>query len=399
MLKWRQAPKGAQISKGRIAQAFSVLFAALALLAILLPRVARAAQCEAPQASDDGWAVAAPASMGFDPDRLCALVPRLEAWTEADIHAVLVVRHGTLVFEHYFAGADERWGTSLGNVTYASDVRHDARSITKSVTALVLGITLGRGMIKGDLDTPVFDLLPEYADLRTPEKARITLRHLLTMSAGLEWDESIPYSDPRNSEIQMDFAPDPVRFVLSRPVAVPAGEVYNYSGGSATLIAAILKRATRRSLDAQARNLLFAPLGITDVEWIRDPSGEPYAASGLRLRPRDFAKIGQLVLAEGVWQGNQVVPAEFMRQATASQINGQGLYFYGYQFWLGRSLVDGHEIDWVAAVGLGGQRIFIVPALDLVAVVNAGLYRSELQGWVPLVLLNRYVLKAADTAR
>jgi CubicO group peptidase (beta-lactamase class C family) len=380
-------------------QALSALFAAMALLAILLPGVAQAAQCEAPPASDDGWAVAAPAAEGIDPDRLCALVPLLEAWTEADIHAVLVVRHGKLAFERYFHGADERWGTSLGDVAHASDLRHDARSVTKSVTALVLGIALGRGMIKGDLDTPVFDLLPAYADLRTPEKVLITLRHLLAMSAGLEWDEDIPYSDPRNSEVQMDFAPDPVRFVLSQPVATPAGEVYNYSGGSATLIAAILKRATGQPLDVLSRDLLFAPLGITDVEWVRDPSGEPLAASGLRLRPRDFAKLGQLVLAHDVWQGNQIVPAEFIAQATAPQINGRGLYFYGFQFWLGRSFVNGREIDWAAAVGLGGQRIFIVPALDLVAVVNAGLYRSELQSWVPLLLLNRYILEAADAAR
>ncbi|HUI18237.1 MAG TPA: serine hydrolase [Alphaproteobacteria bacterium] len=379
-------------------QTLSARFAAVALLLILSPGVAQAAQCEAPPASDDGWAVAAPGDVGIDPDRLCALVPRFEAWTEADIHGVLVVRHGKLVFEHYFRGADELWGMPLGNVAHASDLRHDARSVTKSVTALVLGIALGRGMIKGDLDTPVFDLLPAYADLRTPEKALITLRHLLTMSAGLEWDEDIPYSDARNSETRMDFAPDPVRFVLSQPVAAPAGEVYNYSGGSATLVAAILKQATGQPLDVLAHDLLFSPLGITDVEWVRG-RGEPFAASGLRLRPRDFAKLGQLVLAHGVWQGNQVVPAEFIAQATAPQINGRGLYFYGFQFWLGRSFVKGREIDWSAAVGLGGQRIFIVPALDLVAVVNAGLYRSELQSWVPRVLLNRYVLEATDAAR
>jgi CubicO group peptidase (beta-lactamase class C family) len=114
------------------------------------------------------------------------------------------------------------------------------------------------------------------------------------------------------------------------------------------------------------------------------------------LLPRDFAKIGQLVLAHGAWHGEQVVPAAFVEQATAPHINGSQLYFYGYQFWLGRSFVRGREIDWSAAVGLGGQRIFVVPALDLVAVVNAGLYRSPMQAWVPLVALNRYVLAAAQ---
>jgi CubicO group peptidase (beta-lactamase class C family) len=184
--------------------------------------------------------------------------------------------------------------------------------------------------------------------------------------------------------------------VLSQEVVAPAGEVYNYSGGSAALIQAVLKEATGKALDILAHDLLFAPLGIEQVEWVRYPAtGEPVAASGLRLLPRDFTKLGQLVLAHGAWQGEQVVPALFVEQATTPHINGPQLYFYGYQFWLGRSFVQGREIDWSAAVGLGGQRIFVVPALDLVAVVNAGLYRSRMQAWVPLVVLNRYVLTAA----
>jgi CubicO group peptidase (beta-lactamase class C family) len=367
-----------------------------AVIAALLPASAAAA-CTPPPAAADGWAVAAPEAVGLDADRLCALVPWAEDSKQSDIHAVLVARHDKLVFEQYFSGADEHWGVPLGNDTaHSRDQLHDARSVTKSVVAMVLGVALDRGMIKGGLDTPVLDLLPQYAKLRTPEKAKITLRHLLTMSAGLKWDEDIPYGEPGNSETQMDLAPDPARFVLSQPVAAPAGAVYDYSGGNTVLIQAILKQATGRPLDALAHDLLFVPLGIKGVEWVRYPAtGEPVAASGLRLLPRDFVKLGQLVLAHGVWHGQQIVPGQFLAQATAPQINGQGLYFYGYQFWLGRSFVGGREIDWSAATGYGGQRIYIVPALDLVAVVNAGLYRSPLQNSVPLIVLDRYVLAAA----
>ena len=366
-----------------------------AAIAALLP-VSAIAACEAPPAGPDGFPVAEPDSVGLDADRLCALVPLIEGWKDSDVHAVLVVRHARLVFEQYFSGADEHWGTPLGNETaHSRDQLHDARSVTKSVVALVLGIALDRDLVQGDLDTPVLDLLPQFADLRTPEKAQITLRHLLTMSAGLKWNEDIPYGDPGNSETQMDRAPDPPRFVLSQDVVAPAGEVYNYSGGSAVLIQTILKQATGKSLDVLTHDLLFAPLGIEQVEWVRYPAtGEPIAASGLRLLPRDFAKLGQLVLAHGAWQGRQVAPAAFVEQATTPHINGQQLYFYGYQFWLGRSFIRGRVIDWSSAVGLGGQRIFVVPALDLVAVVNAGLYRSPMQAWVPLVALNRYVLAA-----
>jgi CubicO group peptidase (beta-lactamase class C family) len=142
---------------------------------------------------------------------------------------------------------------------------------------------------------------------------------------------------------------------------------------------------------------LFEPLGISDVEWERFASGEPRPASGLRMRPRDLIKIGQLVLNHGAWQGKQVVPADWIAAATSPQINGQQIYFYGYQFWLGRSLLRGQQVDWIAGVGYGGQRLFIVPSLDMVVLVHAGLYTSSLQGWVPLSILNRYVLAGVDT--
>jgi CubicO group peptidase (beta-lactamase class C family) len=367
----------------------------IATILALLPTLA-SAECTPPPNAADGWAVTAPAAVGLDAARLCALVPRAESEKETNLHAVLVARHGKLVFEQYFKGVDERWGEPLGDITHSRRQLHDARSVTKSVVALVLGIALDRGMVKGGLDTPVFDLLPQYADLRTPEKAKITLRDLMTMSAGLKWDEDIPYGQPGNNENEMDDAPDPARYVLSQPVAAPAGEVYDYSGGCTVLIQAILKRATGKPLDVLAHDLLFAPLGIAEVDWVRYPAtGEPVAASGLRLLPRDFVKIGQLVLQHGTWNGRQIVPAAFVAQATTPHINGNQLYFYGYQFWLGRSFVTGREIDWSSAVGYGGQRIFIVPSLDLVAVVNAGLYKSRLQAIVPLEVLNRYVLVAA----
>ena len=371
----------------------------LVLLFVLISSVAMAQSapppgCGAPPAAEDGWAVASPESVGLDPATLCGIGPRFLLWKAADIHSVLVIRHGKLVYEHYFTGADEKLGMPAGVVAFDAATRHDLRSIEKSVAALVLGIVIGQGRMAG-IDEPVLAQLPEYADLRSPEKDKITLRHLLTMSQGLAWDEDIPYSDPANSENQMDFSPDPVRYALSRPVVAPPGTVWNYSTGSATILAALLLKATGQPLDALAQAELFAPLGITDYEWAHLPSGavSPY---GLRMRPRDLAKIGQLVLDHGAWNGKQIVPAGWIAAATSPQIGAQQLYFYGFQFWLGRSWAHGREIDWAAGVGYGGQRLFIVPALDLVVLVHAGLYASEMQGWAPLVVLNRYVLQAAS---
>jgi CubicO group peptidase (beta-lactamase class C family) len=366
----------------------------IALLVIPCLAAAQESDCDRPSPGADGWAVAAPAEAGLDPATLCAVVPRFAEWRQADVHGIVVVRHNKLAFEHYFAGPDSQYGTPVPDATFDAETLHDLRSVTKSVTSLCLGIALDHGWVNS-IDAPVLGFFPEWNDLRTPEKDRITLRHLLTMSAGLDWNETLPYTDPMNSEIRMNRAPDPYRFALEQPVAQPPGAVYNYSGAGASLISAALKKATGRSVEQFADDELFGPLGITATKWYHFSNGDPRAASGLRLRPRDMAKLGQLMLNHGQWGGRQVVSSAYADAAIAPQINGQGLFFYGYQFWLGRSFVGGREIDWAAAVGLGGQRIFIVPALDLVTVVTAGLYNDNLQGSVPFVVLNRYVLAAA----
>jgi CubicO group peptidase (beta-lactamase class C family) len=369
----------------------------LAVMGFALVPIAAFAQsppdCGAPAAVADGWDVATPDAVGLDLATLCEIGPRFQDRTEANVHSVLVARHGKLVYERYFTGSDERLGHSIGKITFNAETKHDLRSITKSVVSLVLGIAIGKGQIAG-VDQPVLPLLPEYADLRSPQKDQITLRDLLTMSQGLAWNEDLPYSDPANSEEQMDTAPDPVRYTLSRPVETPSGQLFNYSGGSAIIIGRLLRKATGQPIDAYARTELFAPLGITEFEWFPVASGEPAAASGLRLRPRDTAKLGQLVLDHGAWHGKQVVPADWIATATAPHINASLLWFYGYQFWLGRSLLHEREIEWSLGLGYGGQRLFIVPALDMVVLVHAGLYHSPIQGAVPLTVLNRYVLPA-----
>lgn len=250
----------------------------------------------------DGWPVGSPESAGLDDAVLRGIGPHFESWTDANAHAILIARHGKLVYERYFTGEDQSWGKPLGRVTYDAAKRHDLRSITKSVTSLLVGIAKDRGWL-GDVDAPVFSFFPEHADLRTPEKDTMTVRHLLTMSAGLAWDEELPYSNPQNSERLMSDAPDQCRYVLERPLVRPPGRAYSYSGGATALLAAILQRCAKCPIDVVARQELFAPLGVGEAEWIRYADGTPIAASGLRLRPRDLLKIGQMVLDGGAWLG------------------------------------------------------------------------------------------------
>lgn len=371
-----------------------LLLAAALMLACPSARAQNPADCAAPAKLDDGWTVSRPADQRLDPALVCSIGPRLRGWKEANVHAVVVIRHGVLVYEDYFTGKDQNWGRPLDDVTYKADMAHDLRSVTKSLTSLVVGIALDRGWVK-DLDAPVTSFFPEYADLRSPEKDRITLRHLLMMSTGLVWDENTPYTDPKNDETRMYEAPDPYRYVLERPIGGPPGVIFNYVTGAPTLLGAVLHKLTGKPFDALERETLFAPLGITDVAWTRLDNGDPMSGGGLRMRPRDLAKIGQLVLAHGRWGGQQIVPASWIDEATKPRLNAYSMYFYGYLWWLGRSLLAGRQLDWIAGRGYGGQRLIIVPSEDLVVVVTAGHYDgSPLQEIVAVNLLNRIVLPA-----
>src|ERR1700730_12762212 len=152
----------------------------------------------------DGWPVSPPAQQGLDPQLICSIGPVLAKATEADPHGVVVIRHGVLVYEAYFTGEDMRGWTPLGVVPHDASTLHNIESITKGVVALLVGIAFDRGWLK-DLDASIVSFFPEYADLRTPEKDRITLRHLLSMTSGLRWNED-NYDDGDKSEIIRDAA-------------------------------------------------------------------------------------------------------------------------------------------------------------------------------------------------
>jgi CubicO group peptidase (beta-lactamase class C family) len=201
----------------------------------------------------------------------------------------------------------------LGEVKFDAGTKHDIRSISKSVTPLLVGIALDRGLLT-DLDTPVFSFFPEYDDLRAPEKDRMTLRDLLTMSSGLAWNEtSVAYTNPSNTYWQMGIAPRADHFVLAQPLAAPPGTVFNYNTGTVDLLGVILRKVSGKRLDEFAKETLFDPLGIEDWEWEGSSGFNPSAASGLRLRPRDLAKIGQLVLERGIWHGRHIVSPPGLR--------------------------------------------------------------------------------------
>jgi len=371
-------------------------------LAPLIAMAAMGADCPKPTDLHDGWTVAAPEREGLDSALICGIGPRLEALKEAQAHGIVIARHGRLIYERYFAGRDWRLSMSLGEVKFDAGTKHDIRSVSKSVTSLLVGIALDRGLL-ADLDAPVFSFFPEYDDLRTPEKDRMTLRHLLTMSSGLAWNEtSVPYTNPSNTYWQMGIAPRVDHFVLAQPLAAPPGTVFNYNTGSVDLLGVILRKVSGKRVDEFAKEALFDLLGIEDWEWEGSSGFNPAAASGLRLRPRDLAKIGQLVLERGTWHGRQIVSSSWIEDSTTPRLSGKGAMFdrpegitsYGYLWWLGRSPPEHPERDMIAGAGNGGQRVVILPSLGAVVTTTAGLYGDEASGLTAWTTLNEFVWPA-----
>lgn len=308
-----------------------------------------------------------------DHGALCRMADRLVA-SGPNVHSVLVSRGGQLVFERYFSGPDEVHNRKVRNIIFDAGTRHDVKSVTKSVASLAVGIAVDHGLIRS-VDEPILSFFPELSDLRSPERDRLRLSHALTMSLGLKWVEATPDRNDDNDEVRMQMARDPCRYVLGLPVAGAPGQEFFYNTGALTLVSAIVRKATGRPLDEFARETLFEPLGITDAEWFR-VRGDSDAGGGLRLRPRDMAKIGQLVLAGGRWNDRQVVSKAWIETSTAPKLPAASSYRYGYLWWLGRTEVNGREVPWIGALGRGGQSIRIVPELDLVAVVTAGYYQD-----------------------
>jgi len=368
----------------------SIVIRALALLGIA------AATAHAETRSD--WTTVTPAAAGFRADIGEQLDAAVKAGKVKNLHAVVIVRGGKLVAERYYEGADQFWAMPIGNVKFGPLVKHDLRSASKSVVGLLYGIALAEGRVPAP-DQPLLQQFPEYQDLaKDPQRQRMRIEHALSMTLGMDWPEDIPYTDARNPELGMYLATDQYRFIFDRAVSTEPGKQWNYNGGATALLGHLIAKGAGKPLFAYAKEKLFAPLGIVEVQWVGGTNGEVSAASGLRMIPRDFAKLGQLVLNDGRWGGRQIVPAQWLAElmkphATVSTEGGDWIE-YGYQWWLVNRT---SKHPWRVARGNGGQTLFIVPSLDLVVAVMAGNYNQTEGPDTPVAIMRGVVLPSLQT--
>lgn len=356
---------------------------------------------ELPEQADDGWEVVSAEKEGLNAAILEDMMDHLDQYYDPLVHSILVFKGGKLVFEEYFEGhlfSMDTPGFDGDFVKYTRETDHFLASVSKSITSVIFGAAVKAGYI-GSLDQKLVDVLPEYADILVGQKADITLEHLLTMSAGLEWDESSnPYGDPDNHVTGLFNAEDPIEFILSLDMVSEPGESFLYSSGATNVLGAVVQKLTGLSLLEYGNEVLFDPLNIKGGSWEQLPGGYYFASGGVSLRPRELAKIGQMYLNDGYWGSEQVLSPEWIEASVTGQISTEGRTLplaseYGYQWWRMNFPANSTSYPSYFAAGAGGQYMFIFPEQDMMVVFTGGKFNTS--GPVSFFeLVGNYILPA-----
>lgn len=317
-----------------------------------------------PDQLDDGLQSAPISSTDFDSEMIVGLINEIIDQKYGRLESLLILKDNKLIVEEYFYG-------------YNRSRLHNIHSCTKSITSLLLGITLDQHK-SVQVDQSIFSFFPKYDSLKTKEKESISLKYALTMTAGLEWDEF-----PR----EMYESNDWFQYILSRPMEFDPGEKFHYNSGCSILLGGVVDFLEGKSANVYAEEVLFSPLGISEYYWQTHENGTPQCGGGLRMLPRDMAKIGLLVLNDGKWLNKQIVSEEWIHESTKPYVPENDFFNYGYQWrhrsknnkqWWEDSKIDlKDEHDMIVALGIGGQLIIIVKDLSLVVVTTASDYDDD----------------------
>ncbi|MEP6502194.1 MAG: serine hydrolase [Betaproteobacteria bacterium] len=315
----------------------------------------------------DGISVGDAGASGLGADTARRIVEGVLDGTYADVHGVLLYRHGRLALEEYFYG-------------YDAARPHQMRSATKSVVSALAGVAVGQGALPG-ADTPVLPRMA-YATYANPDprKQAITLGHLLAMRSGLDCNDHSATSPGRETVI--DETSDWVKATLDLPQVADPGTGAAYCSGGVAVVGRLVENAVHQPLPEFAQATLFGPLGMqrSQWRWNYELTSANREFSQIHLRPRDMLKLGMVYANDGAWQGRQLIPASWVRASLAEQsrVDGTGYGWFWWRPWMNVQTPQGpRRVQLVAAQGNGGQKIYLVPEFDLVAVFTAGAYNSN----------------------
>ena len=317
-----------------------------------------------PEKIDDGWETASLNEADIDSGTINEMMLDILSGNDKNIHSILLIKNGKLVLEEYFYG-------------YNREKLHFLASVSKSITSVLIGIAIDL-TLAADVKTKAYEFFPDYTGTKwIDQKYPITLENVLTMAAGLDWD-SMKYSrrDPRHTTHQMYDSDDPIEFILERDLIEVPGEKFYYNSGLTILLGEIVKNTSGLYIDEFSGKYLFTPLGISDYHWDKFSDGTIQTDGGLHLRPRDMAKIGYMILKDGKWKDQRIISKEWIEDSTTRHIDARGIG-YGYQWWIGNTNISNQTLKVLFASGHGGQKIFIIPKLDLVAVFTSRVFNPK----------------------
>jgi CubicO group peptidase (beta-lactamase class C family) len=359
-----------------------------AALLLVVCIAAPGAQAQERTAAKD-WPTAPPKEFAFDPDKLAAFDADIASGKYGLVDSMFVVRCGTAVYDktyqhdygqiygerakqegplnHDLHGPYNYFSTDFHPYYHGSDM-HTMQSVSKTVTSITIGIARTKNDFAVSLDTPILKYFDAHKVANMDDrKKRITIRDLLTMTAGLEWHEDLPYDDPKNSADIMESNRDWVQYAIDQPMASEPGKTFVYNSGATILLAHIFRKISGKNVDDYADEHLFRPLNI-HYYWKHSPLGVPDTEGGLYLSTHDFAKIGYLYLKGGMWQGKEIVSSSWVKDSVAAHVDtGEDGWKYGYQWWVRSFGSTPEDVAWVAR-GFGGQQMYVVPAYDTVLV-------------------------------
>jgi CubicO group peptidase (beta-lactamase class C family) len=335
------------------------------------------------------WPVATPQSVSMNTDSLQAFDADITKGMYGHVDQMIVIRNGRLIYQKSYThdydkiyndsvrvksalnphdpGGPYNYYNPWWHPYYRRGQLHSLQSVTKTITSVIIGVAIARKEFP-DLSTTVLSFFDTTQVKNIDDRKRkLNIRHLLTMTAGFDWDENRHYSDPKNDCMVMEASFDWVQYVIDKPMALEPGQYFRYNSGASQLLSYIFRKATGKDIEEYASQHLFSPLGISQYFWKRIPTGIPDTEGGLYLAAVDLAKIYYLFLKEGTWNGKQVVSREWVKESVTPAVDVRTGVKYGYKWWLYDYGDDRLNYAW-AGSGFGGQWPIVIPEYGIVAV-------------------------------